>query len=79
MREGERLLAPLQGAVRVPQRPQRERCIAPARSPWVKPNVDSQGAVLLGIMERDAVLEVLVGNDDISQPDQGLAEAPIGR
>src|SRR5262245_3877799 len=77
--QGDRLLTPPQGAVRVPQRPQRERCIGPARSSRVKSNVDSQGAVLLGVMERNAALEVFVGSDDLSQPDQGLAEAPVGR
>src|SRR5262245_30385088 len=75
--EDERLLTPLQSPVRVLQRPQRERCITPARSPRVKPNVDSQRAVLLGVMERDAVFEVFVGSGDLSQPGQGLAEAPV--
>ena len=79
MREGDRLLAPLQGAVLVPKRPQRERGIGQARGPWVKAKVDGQRAVLLGIMQRDAMFEVLMGSDNFSQPDQGLAEAPVGR
>ena len=57
LRQGERLLGPLQGLVRAAQKPQNPGYIEQADHPGVMSSMESLGAVLLGIVEENPQLQ----------------------
>ena len=54
--QGECFVAPLQGLVRIAKKPQTQAATDPARHPRVQPVDEGQRAVLLGIIEGNALL-----------------------
>jgi hypothetical protein len=59
--ESERVLDAFQGLVRIAQIPQGMGCKAPANHPGILCIEEGQGAMLLGVIEGNALLFVLLG------------------
>ena len=76
--QGERLVAPLQGLVRIAKKPQGQGCIGEASHPRVMPVQEGMGAVLLGVVEGNPLLQVLSGWSKLSQIEQGHPQRIVG-
>jgi hypothetical protein len=61
LRSGHSLLAVLKGLVWVTQNPQRQGQPGETKDPRFKAEEESKGAVLLGVVEGEALLQVLSG------------------
>ena len=76
--QGERLVAPLQGLVRIAKKPQGQGRIGEASHPGVMPVEEGMGAVLLGVVEGNALLQVRAGRGKLSQTEQGRPQRIVG-
>src|SRR5262245_19215354 len=75
--QGQRLLAPLQGLVGIAKVPQYSGETGEAKHPEVVPGED-MGAVRLGIVEGDALLQVRADGAPLSEEEQGIPQHDMG-
>src|SRR5262245_31082877 len=68
--QGDRLLAPLEGLIRIAKEPQHMRCTGEARHPEVLTIKRGMGAMLLRVIESDTLLPVLTSLNKFSQGEQ---------
>src|SRR5262249_34572015 len=73
----ERLGTPLQGLVRIALKPQNSAHIGAASHPGIMGIDKSMGAVLLGIIERDALFEMCAASNELSMPEQDGPQGPV--
>src|SRR3989442_12258368 len=73
--QGERLLAPLQGLLRIAQQPQHQGRKGEAKYAGVVK--DGRGVLLLGIIEGTALCQVLLGWDKLSEVLKSLSQRPM--
>src|SRR5437870_1777453 len=79
LRQGKRLMAPLQGLVWIAKMPQAQGRPAEASHPGVIPAIEErQTAVLLGVIEGKALLCVLSGSSKLAKPEQGVPQHIMG-
>src|SRR5688500_18490662 len=71
------VVAPLQRLVWITKHPQSPRGKASAHHPGVRPDAQGQGAVLLGVVESDRLLEVCSASGQISPIEQGGSHRPM--
>ena len=71
--QGQRLVTPLQGLVRIAKRPQDLGETAEAKDPLMGLGEEALGAVLRGGVEGDALLQMRAGSDPFLQGEQGIA------
>jgi hypothetical protein len=76
--EGERFVDSPQGLVRIAEIPQWQRPKGETVHPGVIAIQKGVGAMLLGIVERHALLQVFTGASELSQPDQGIPQHTVG-
>jgi len=72
--QGERCVAAPQGLVRIPEHPQGLRRVGQAPYPKVNAGAEGQGAMLLGGVESDPLLQVGVRRDDLAMPEYAHPE-----
>src|SRR5262249_28384772 len=65
--QGQRLMAPLEGLIRIPQQPERSGHIGEEKHAKVIPKAKGQRAVLLGIIEGEALLQMRLSRGDLPQ------------
>ena len=75
--QGEALLAPLQRLVRIAQHPQGKGCIDPASHTRVLPIEEGMGAVLLGMVQGNALLQVGTGRNKLAKIEQGISQRTV--
>src|SRR5713101_8795142 len=73
--QGERLVAPLQGLLRIAKHPQGPSHIGQASHPRI---LHGTGAVLLGVVEGHPLLQVLPGRGKLSKMEQGTPQRLVG-
>jgi hypothetical protein len=64
--QGKRYAVPPQGLVGIPERPQSLRRVGQAPRPKVNAGAEGQGAMLLGVVESDTLLQVGARRDDLA-------------
>ena len=74
----QRLVAPLQGLVRIAQPPQGHGGIGSAHHPGVLPVAEGMGPVLLGVVEGNPLLKMGLGSGELAQIVQGVPEGIVG-
>ena len=65
--QGQRLMAALEGLVRIPQQPERSGHIGEEKHTKVIPKAKGQRAVLWGIVEGEALLQVRLGSGELTE------------
>ena len=78
LRERARLVAALQGLVRIAQSPQSEGVNRQGRYPRVLAIGEGERAMLLGIVQRDALGKMLAGLSHLPHDVQRQAQSPVG-
>ena len=76
--QGQRLLAPLQGLVRIAQKPQDQGEAAAAKHPVMGLTEEAMGGVLLGIVEAYALLHVCAGRRELAEEEHGIPQQDMG-
>ena len=76
--EGERVVDAPQGLVRIAKIPQRPGPKGEAVHPGVIAIQKGVGAMLLGMVERHALLQVCTGASELAQPYQGIPQYIVG-
>ena len=76
--EGERVVDAPQGLVGIAELPQGQRHKGETVHPGVIAIQKGVGAMLLGIVERQALLQVGPGGGELAQPDQGIPQHIVG-
>jgi hypothetical protein len=67
--QGERFVAPPQRLIGIPEQLQGLRHVGQAPHRQVNAGAEGQGAMLLGIVERDTLLQVGARRDDLAMPE----------
>src|SRR5262249_44241669 len=72
--QGQRLVAPLQGLVRIAKAPQDLGETPKTKDPLMGLSEEALGAALLGVVEGDALLQMRAGSVQFWQEEQGIAQ-----
>src|SRR5262249_44072961 len=78
MGEGQCVVAPLYGLVRIAQQPQRQGHIGELSRPRVLSVKEGMGTMLLGIVEAYPVLELFAGRGELPQEEQAPTQRYMG-